>query len=468
MTADNILTLPKSLPRLALPLVISFTLRFAFTFVDWAYAAALKDDDAAVAAIAFYLPFQSFYIALWVGISAGFTACLSHAFGSRDEARIDQLKRAMLRIEMILIPSLVALGIGLYFITPLLPLEPDLATSFRTYGTVMFIGMPLTGFWSIRPDSVVKAHHDTRSTMFAGLWAAISNVTMNTLFVFCFDMGLFGIALATVLSRIPAFLYASSRARKLEAERKGENWTTPQTQAWPRPVPTILKLALPGGLTYLLMTVEGGVINRVLLTLPESTTAIKSFGLFDLILRLALMPAIAASVAVIPFVGRNLPSGHGELVLRDLRRTLLGTAAFALLITVPVGYLFSAPIIEYFIAGEDMTAELTALATQAFHLLPLGSLAVVPFLFLRPVLEGLQRPGLGVAVTLLRYIVLSLPLVIAGRYLAEPLGYDPLLGLLLGLISANLVASIVTAIAARRSLNTELASLAQRNLRTKT
>ena len=53
----------KSLPLLALPLVISFTTRFLFQFVDMAFAASYLGKSA-VAAIAFYSPFQALYIAI--------------------------------------------------------------------------------------------------------------------------------------------------------------------------------------------------------------------------------------------------------------------------------------------------------------------------------------------------------------------------------------------------------------------
>jgi Na+-driven multidrug efflux pump len=77
-----------------------------FTFVDMAYAALLPDPKAAIAAIAFYLPLGSIYIAVWVGLSAGFTACLSKAFGLRDGARVRQLKRSLLAVLATASPSI--------------------------------------------------------------------------------------------------------------------------------------------------------------------------------------------------------------------------------------------------------------------------------------------------------------------------------------------------------------------------
>ena len=75
-------------------------------------------------------------------------------------------------------------------------------------------------FWSIIPDSIVKAHHDTRSTMWAGIWSNVINVVLNTIFTFVFHWGIFGIALSTVVGRFGGLVYAQRRARAHEAARE--------------------------------------------------------------------------------------------------------------------------------------------------------------------------------------------------------------------------------------------------------
>src|SRR5690606_9354222 len=129
-------------------------------------------------------------------------ATLANAFGRRDDRRVRDLKRAMLRLLALVVPLAAAGGLVLWAVLPRVGLPPGLTEAFRIYGTTMLVGMPVTGFWSIYPDSIVKAHYDTRSTMLAGIFATLTNVLLNTLFVFGFGLGLFGIALATVRPRL--------------------------------------------------------------------------------------------------------------------------------------------------------------------------------------------------------------------------------------------------------------------------
>jgi Na+-driven multidrug efflux pump len=439
---------------MALPLVLSFTLRFLFSTVDLVYA-ALLDDPAAVAAIGFYIPFNAAYIAVWVGLSAGFTACLAQAMGRRDEARIQGLKRGMLRLIGVVIPTLSSVGIAAWFVVPLLGLEPGLERSFRIYGATMLTLMPITGFWSIYPDSIVKAHYDTRSTMMAGIWATATNIVLNTVFVFAFAWGIFGIAFATVLSRLTALGYAMRRARAHEAAR-GALVGDPRPTAWPGPIRSILRLSLPGGLTYALTAAEGSVVNELLASLPDPTTAIASYGVYHQLLMLACMPTVATSVAVIPYVARMVPEGHAVRVGHELRAALGLAAGFALLSTLPIAFVWPAEVAAFFVGKSD-GAGVPGLAVLALRLLPAAALAAVPFLLLRPVFEALHQPRTGILLSVLRFGVLSAPLAVAGRYGAPALGGEPLVGILVGLVLAAAAASTGTALLARRRILTAAA-----------
>src|SRR5512145_1224409 len=104
---------------LAAPLVVSFWLRAAFTWVDTAYAAALKGveglSDASIAAIGLTFPFEFLMIACWVGTSNGLTSRFAAAMGSRQGERMEQLKRATRRIIHVLCAAFVLVAAGIWW-----------------------------------------------------------------------------------------------------------------------------------------------------------------------------------------------------------------------------------------------------------------------------------------------------------------------------------------------------------------
>jgi MATE family, multidrug efflux pump len=448
----------KTLWRLSIPIMISFTARFLFGLVDLGYAVAIQDPDA-VAAIGFYLPIQTLYGAVWVGLSGGFTANLSQAMGYGDSARIEKLKRAAIKLLLILIPLLSIFGGLFQFAIPYFGLEPGLTTAFAIYAGVLMVGSPLTGFWSIIPDSIIKAHHDTHSTMVAGLVSTVANVSLNTLFVFGFGMGILGIALATVLSRFASLTYALIRARSLERAR-----LRPSTDDTPRapeprptyrrgPVPGIVILALPGMVAYLLSAVEGGVVNGVLTGLPKSTIAIASFGVYARLLGLALMPAIGASIAVLPFVSRRRAEGRSAELGRELRETFLLCLSLAIVITLPIATFLNETLATLILPEELKGSQETIQATmEILRLLPLAALGALPFALLRPVFEAVHQARTGLLISMLRFFVFALPLIFVGVQFAPDLGISSLTGLVLGLLLASILASVATLYYVRRAL----------------
>jgi Na+-driven multidrug efflux pump len=421
---------------MAAPLVLSFWMRSLFTFVDTAYAAIL--GDAAVAAIGLSIPLEFLMIACWVGLSNGLTANLSRAMGARQGARIEQLLAVARRIVWALVPAFAAIAAAAFFMSGHLGLHPEVARLFAIYAGVLFGGSAFTAFWSILPDSIVKAHHDTRSTMWAGIWSNLINVGLNTLFLFVFHWGIFGIAFSTVLGRFGGLVYALRKAAAHEAARKASGLdSSPELD--PAPLRSIMALAVPGALSYGLMALESFLVNWLLATQPDSTASIAAYGIYYRVLLLAVMPIIATSVAVLPFVARRYGEGDIVAIRRGLRQAGLAAVAYCLLVVIPALLTFG-PALARLLAEAESTAAMTRVALA---LCPLSCLASIPFFLCRPAFEGLGRGRPGLAVAVLRYLVLTAPCALAGMTVARGLGQPAFYGLLAGLIVATAAASLV-------------------------
>jgi len=427
------------------PIVVSFVMRSAFTLVDTVYAATLGDE--AVAAVGLSIPLEFLMIACWVGLSTGLTSQLSQAMGARQGARIEQLLAVTRRLVWALVPAFTLLGLGCYVFADRLGLEPEVARLFAIYGSVLIGGSAFTSFWSILPDSIVKAHHDTRTTMWAGIWSNVINVVLNTLFTFVFHWGVFGIAFSTVVGRIGGLVYALRKAATHEAARKARHIDTDPTLD-PAPLRSLMSLAVPAALTYGLMAVEASIVNRLLATLPDSTSSIAAYGIYYRVMQFAVMPIIATSVAVLPFVARRYGAGDIAGVRRGLREAILAGVAYSVLLVLPAMLLFGGAIARW-LAEAETTVHLTRLA---LWLAPFAALAHVPFQLCRPAFEGLQRGRPGLVMAVFRYVVLMVPMALLGMEVATRIGAPELVGIVVGLIVASALASAVFLVWMRRAL----------------
>jgi Na+-driven multidrug efflux pump len=326
----------------------------------------------------------------------------------------------------------------LWLVAPHLGLDPEVARMFAIYGAVTLAGSALTSFWSILPDSLVKAHHDTRSTMWAGIWSNVINVTLNTVFVFVFHWGIFGIAFSTVLGRFGGLVYALGKARAHEDARKARGTdTSPHLDQ--RPVWAILSLTLPSAAAYGLMALESSFINVVLAATANATAAIAAYSIYYRVMMFALMPMIAASVAALPFTARHYGRKDMETVRRGFREASLAAVGYSLLLVAPATW-FGGPPLAALLAEEPATASFAAFALRV---VPLACLASIPFFLCRPTFEGMGqgRPGLWMA--LLRYLVLTVPLAFGGVRVAQSLGWPGFHGLVFGLVAASAISSAI-------------------------
>lgn len=430
---------------LAAPLMLSFTIRSLLTSVDLPYGSLL--GDAAVAAMGLAFPLEFVVIACWVGLSGAMTSHLSRAMGERSEERLTRVVRATTHLVMALVALFLAGAGAVFLAADHLGLDPAVAAHFRVYAPTILAGAALISFWSVIPDSLVKAHHDMRSTMIAGLLSGGLNLTLNTLFVFGFGWGILGLAMATNLSRVGGLVYALVRARRLESARR-RAWADPASPApAPRPDPdplarpyrALLLLAVPSSLSWVLMAGEGLVVNAVLSRFEEATASIAAYAIFHRASLLVIMPMAATGVAIVPYVARAVGEGRLDDVRRGLRQALGFAFVYGLLLA-PLCALVGAPLAR-FLGDAPETERLATFAVR--WATPLFALASGPFILCRPAFEGLQRGFPGLIMSAARYLGLSAPLGLTGALLAHTSGRSPLYGLLIGLIAGTAVASAI-------------------------
>jgi putative MATE family efflux protein len=426
------------------PLIVSFWMRSLFTFVDTYYASFLS--DAAVAAIGLSFPFELVMIAVWVGLSTGLTAHFSRAMGSGQETKLRQYLRATWVLVILCVPVFCLLGAACWLLASRLSPGPDVAREFAVYGSVLVAGSAFTLFWSVIPDSIVKAHGDTKATMWAGIWSNIINVVLNTIFTFWFRWGILGIALSTVIGRFGGLVYALRKAAAHEAARKARSQPVVPGQD-PHPYGSLFALAVPSALSYLLMASETGVVNWLLKGTENGTESLAAYAIYYRVFQFVVMPAIAASVAMLPFAGRRFGERDVAGVRGGLREVHVAGAIYVAVV---------APLL--FMAAPPLARHLTSSpVTQSYliptlRLIPLVALAAMPFFLCRPVFEGMGRGRPGLAMSALRYLVLAAPAAWAGLIAAPALGVPEVVGLVIGLALASAASSAGFLLWTRRAL----------------
>ena len=103
-----------------------------------------------------------------------------------------------------------------------------------------------------------------------------------------------------------------------------------------------------------------------------------------------------------------------------------------------------------------MTVEYTVFVLRT---VPFACLLGAPFLFLRPIFEGMQRGTPGLVMAGLRYVILTPLAAWLGILVAASLGRPGLYGLAIGLLAAAAATSLVFSVWLHRALEAKAREL---------
>jgi Na+-driven multidrug efflux pump len=183
--------------------------------------------------------------------------------------------------------------------------------------------------------------------------------------------------------------------------------------------------------------------------------ALAAYAIYYRVFQFVVMPAIAASVAMLPFAGRHFGENDVAGVRQGLRKAHLATVIY-ISVAAPILFLL-APLLARHLTQSPITL---GYLIPALRWIPLVSLVAAPFFLCRPVFEGLGRGRPGLMMSVLRYLVLATPAAWLGLKAAPLLGVSEILGVILGLSVATAISSTVFLLWTRRTLN-EVAKDAQ-------
>jgi Na+-driven multidrug efflux pump len=273
--------------------------------------------------------------------------------------------------------------------------------------------------------------------MWAGIWSNVINVVLNTVFTFLFHWGIFGIALSTVIGRFGGLAYALRKAARHEAERKAR--ALPEVPGWDRrPYRALFVLAIPSALSYVLMASETGIVNWLLKGTEHGKEALAAYAIYYRVFQFVVMPAIAASVAMLPFAARHIGEKDLPAVRRGLRHAHVAAAIYAAF-AAPVMFLIAPPLARHLSESPVTLAYLI----PALRVAPVAALLATPYFLCRPVFEGMGRGRPGLMMSVLRYALLAAPAAAAGIALAPQLHVSQVFGLVVGLMAATAISSLV-------------------------
>lgn len=246
-----------SVLKFSIPLMISGILQILFNVADMIVVGQFNGPTA-LAAVGSTGSLTALFTNFFIGLSVGTGVVVARAFGSNDHESIS--KSVHTSVALSAICGLIVCVIGLFcarFMLEIMDSPADVIDQATLYMRIIFIGMPFSMMYNFASAILRSVGDSNRPTIYATIGGAV-NIVLNVIFVAAFNMGVAGVAWATVISQALTFGLALNNLlhteRSIKLDLKKLSIDVPIMKE-------IVKIGLPAGLQSTLFAISNVLIQ---------------------------------------------------------------------------------------------------------------------------------------------------------------------------------------------------------------
>lgn len=339
----------KTLLIFSLPILLGNLLQQFYSIIDSVVVGNYVSANA-LGSIGNTMPIIFMVICISFGLSNGASILIGQTIGAKQDHRIKPLGYSSLFYAMMigLVLSIICIPNAMNLVkminTPL-ELQQDSAN----YLTIYFYGLIFVfGFNMI--SAIFRSLGDSMSPLIFLIVTSVLNIILDLVFVLVFEMGVEGVAIATVLSQALAFLLQvillNIRLRKFTTENK--QWIELKSLV------QLSKLALPTTSQEILIGV--GIILTQVLVNQFGSNVVSAYTITSKITDFVMLPMVNLGIGMTVFTAQNVGAFQYDRVKQAHLNMLKITLSFGLIMAILVS-LFGNQLISLFL-GENLTQEI--------------------------------------------------------------------------------------------------------------
>lgn len=387
---------------MSLPIMISMLVQALYNIVDSMFVARVS--EAALAAVSLCYPIQMIMVAVACGTGVGINALLSRYLGEKKREKASQV--AMHGLFCAICNWLVFAVIGLFFSEAFLRLFSDdvqiimMGISYMQICTICSFGV----FVQITYERIMQSTGNTIYNMVIQGVGALINIILDPIFIFGLGpvpaLGTAGAAIATVIGQIVAMflgiIITQKKVREIQLSVRGFHLDGMIMKA-------MYRIAIPAILMQSIMSFMTVMMNMILA--PFSEMAVSVFSIYYKLQQFVFMAVLGMNNALIPILSYNYGAHQMERIREGIRFALWMSCVIMAIGTV-VFQLFPTQLLYLFDAKETLLSiGIPALRTISVSFVFAGISMVLCSVF-----QALGSPNHSLLVTLLRQMVILLPL----------------------------------------------------------
>jgi len=405
MEKDNEFQNGKLMPmilRFSIPAAASLLITAIYNIVDRMFVGNFVGTSA-LAGLSVCFPVSYIMMAFALDCSSGGSTLFSIFAGRGDRKRMS--KSFGNSIVLVIVFELLLTAVMYLAADPILTVFGVTDTCYEyalVYYRIIVLGCVFQGLTQVFNDYVRVSGHPILGMCVTGS-GAVTNILLDALFVAGFGWGVTGAAWATVIGQVVStvlgiFLVCRHQVN-VEVER---SIFTPDFK--------LMKKIVVCGFAFWVAQLAMGLISLVYngqLGKYGGDTAISVYAVVSSVMTFVIMPASGISQGTQPIIGNNYGAGKYKRVMDTFYLSTLVSVGITCIIWFAV-LLFPKQILAAFGGNEDMFAiGITGLRLN-FCITPVLGFVMLATTFF----QSLERPTESIIITLLRQVVILIPLIV--------------------------------------------------------
>ena len=277
------------------------------------------------------------------------------------------------------------------------------------YGRIIIIGAPFMLIYSSL-SNIIRADGSPRYSMIMLVIGAIINIILDPIFIFTFDMGVKGGAIATVIGQVISFIIAVAYLWKVKSVKISKYDFKLDKNSF-----KILSLGLSSFITQATILVLFVFMNNIMTKLGVQTKfgsdiPLSVYGVISKINSLYISTVLGISIGAQPIIGFNYGAGNETRVKETIKKVLKVNFIIGIIFNI-IFVLFPRQLAGIFISSTDESYELfmefaTLMCRSFLLVMALNALEMTTSI----VIQSLGKVVKSTSVTFIRQIILLIPI----------------------------------------------------------
>ena len=350
-------SIPKALLAMGIPTMIGMLVNAFYNLVDAYFVGGLGESQ--MGAIAVVYPLGQVVVGLGLLFGNGAASYISRLLGRGDKENADKVASTALYSSVSV--GAVIIIISMVFLHPILKLlgATDSILPFAATYASIYIVSCIFNVFNVTMNNIVTSEGAAKTTMCALLTGAVLNIALDPLFIYVFDLGVAGAAIATAISQVVStcvYLTYIFRKKSVFHFRFKDCTYTKEIMS------EIFKIGIPTLVFQILTSVSISLINNAAGDYGDS--AIAGMGVVTRLISMGSLSVFGFIKGFQPIAGYSYGAKKFDRLREAIKTSILWSTVFCVIFGVILA-LFPTAIVSQFTKGDAEMIRIGAASLRA-------------------------------------------------------------------------------------------------------